>query len=156
MVEGLDELAEFLGDGFADAVAVVAGGNLLHGVGEGFDGPGDLLGEVEGEPGGGEESEAGHHQQEQHVLPADGTTLTVEGPVAGGSVLQARGGFGDASGQRHADDDYTAFPGGGEAEGVVGRADGEDGSITAAGEAEDVGVDRVGGELLGPGFDGGG
>ena len=46
-----------------DAVGVVAGGDGLHGVGEGFDGRGDLLGEIEREPAAGEEREAGHQEQ---------------------------------------------------------------------------------------------
>jgi hypothetical protein len=39
-------------------VGVVAGGDGFHGVGEGFDGAGDLLAEVEREPAAGEEREA--------------------------------------------------------------------------------------------------
>ncbi len=64
VVEAADEFAELFGGGWCDAAGVVAGRDGLHGVGEGFDGPGDLLGEMEREPAAGEEREAGHQEQE--------------------------------------------------------------------------------------------
>ena len=67
VVEAANEFAEFFGGAFGDAVAVVSGGDCFHCVGERFDGLGDLLGEMEREPCGGEEREASHHQEEQHI-----------------------------------------------------------------------------------------
>ena len=78
VVEAADEFAEFFGGALGDAVGVVAGGDGLHGVGEGFDGLGDLLGEMQREPAGGEEREAGHHEQKQHVEIADLAALRIE------------------------------------------------------------------------------
>ena len=54
-VESVDEFAELFGGGLTDAVGVVAGGDGLHRVGKGFNRPGDLLAEIEGEPAAGEE-----------------------------------------------------------------------------------------------------
>ena len=67
VVEAADEFAELFGDAFPDAVGVVSLGDGFHGIGERFDGLGDLLGEVEREPTAGEEGQAGHHQEQQHI-----------------------------------------------------------------------------------------
>ena len=76
-----------------DAAGVVAGGDGLHGVGEGLDGPRDLLGEIEREPAAGEEREAGRQQQEEHVEVADLAALAEERPVGvGGGAQTERGG----------------------------------------------------------------
>ena len=40
---------------------------MLHRVGQRFDRLGDLLGKIEREPAAGEQREAGHHQQQDHV-----------------------------------------------------------------------------------------
>ncbi len=105
VVEAADEFAQFLGGAFCDAVGVVAGGDGLHGVGEGFYGLGDLLGEMQREPTGGEEREAGHHEQKQHVEVANLIAAAEDGPVGVGRSAQARHGGGHAEGHREADDD---------------------------------------------------
>ena len=89
-------------------MGVVAGGDGLHGVGEGFDGPGDLLGEVQREPAAGEEREAGHEQQKPHVEVADLAALAEERPVCVCGVAQAERGGGDSGGDGKADDDEAA------------------------------------------------
>ena len=58
LVEGTDKVGELACGGVGDAVGIVAGGDGCHGVGEGFDGLGDLFREEEGEPARGEESQA--------------------------------------------------------------------------------------------------
>ena len=57
VVEAADEFAELFGGALGHAVGVVSGGDGLHRVGEGFDGLGDLLGEMQCEPTAGEQRE---------------------------------------------------------------------------------------------------
>ena len=103
-----------------DAAGVVAGGDGLHGVGEGFDRAGDLLGEIEREPAAGEEREAGDEEQVEHVEGADLAALAEEDPVGVGGGAELRGGVGDAGRDGEGDDDEAAVLDGGGGEGVVG------------------------------------
>ena len=111
----------------ADAVGVVSGGDGLHRVGEGFDGLGDLLGEMQREPTAGEQRERGHHEQEQHVEGADLAALAVGLAVGVDCVLEAGDSGGHAVGHGQSDDDGAALLDGGGTESVVSVAEGEDG-----------------------------
>ncbi len=129
-------------------MGVVAGGDGVHGVGEGLDGLGDLLREMEREPGAGEEREAGHHQKKDGVEIADLAAGAEEGPVGVGGGVEAGHGGGHAEGDGEADDDGAALFESGGAEGVVGGADGEEGLIVALRGGEDGGVDGLAGGVL--------
>ena len=134
VVEAADELAELFGGAFGDAMGVVSGGDRLHGVGQRFDGLGDLLGEMQRQPAAGEEREAGHHQQQQHVEVAHLAALTVGVPVVVDGGLKAGHGGGHAVGHGQADDDGAALlDRRRDAERIVGTAEGEDGQIGCAG-----------------------
>ena len=97
------------GGALFDAVGVVAGGDGFHGVGEGFDRLGDLLGEMQREPAGGEERERGQHEQKQHVEIADAAAVAIEVPVIVDCSAQASDGGGHADGHGQADDDGAAL-----------------------------------------------
>ena len=142
-VEGLDEVAELFGGGLFDAVGVVAGGDLFHGVGEGFHGAGDLLGEIEREPGAGEEREAGEHQQQKGIEEADLAALAVEGPVGVGGGLHGGHGRGHALRHGKTDDDHAALSDGADAESVFALVD-DDLRAVALGDLEDGVVDGAG------------
>ncbi len=120
VVEAADEFAELFGCALLHAVGVVSGGDGFHGVGECFDGLGDLLREMQREPAGGEESQAGHHQQQEHVEISDLTAFAVENPVGLRMLAQTRHGRGHAEGHRQADDDGVALLEAGGSERVVG------------------------------------
>ncbi len=49
-VEGADERAEFIVGLFGDLIVEITGGDFASAFGEGLDGDGDLLGEIESEP----------------------------------------------------------------------------------------------------------
>ena len=144
VVEAADEFAELFGGALADAVGVVSGGDGLHGVGERFDGLGDLLGEMQREPAGGEEREAGHHQQQEHV------EVCGSGCGCGRRSSRPRRRCADGSWWRPC---RRAWAGrrrrcspcceAGGAEGVVDLAEREDGLVVALGGGEDGGVGRI-------------
>ena len=149
MVKAADELAEFVGWAFLDAAGVVPGGDGLHGVGKGLDGLGDLAGKIEGEPRGGEESQARHHSEDEEIEAAELTAGAVEGPVGVGRRPHAGHGGGEAVGEREASDDgSSAFDACG-TKGVIGLADGEDRLAGALGGGEDGRGDGLAGDGVG-------
>ncbi len=138
VVEGAHELGHFSAGLNGDALVEFAVGDFVHGVGEGFDGPGDLLGEEEGKPHAGEEDEGGDEQQHEEVGGSDAVSGAEEGPVLDCAGADAAGGFAEPLRHGQADDDEAAGGGGGEALDVVSLVDDEDGLVNAAGDVEDV------------------
>ncbi len=81
-VERMNDLAQFFRRPHRDAVAVVAGADLLHGIGQGFRRARHLLGQVESQPTAGKQRKHGEQQHEQKVSSADTIAPTEELPVA--------------------------------------------------------------------------
>ena len=96
VVEGAHQLGHFAGGDEGDAVVVFAGGDLVHGVGERFDGTRDLLGEKQGEPHAGEEDHHGDEEQHEEEGGADAVAGTEEVPVVCGAAADACGGLAEA------------------------------------------------------------
>src|SRR5579862_721457 len=118
-VEGFHESAEFV---FAvsgsDAVGEVTAGDFFGGFGHGLNGDGDLFGEEEGDPGGGEEQQEGDEKEcEEDLVFVDadvlalllvGGQMVVDGRVVGeevGAELagDVESGVRNGSGGRHED-----------------------------------------------------
>ncbi len=140
VVEAADEFAEFLGCAVGDAMGVVSGGDRFHCVGQRFHRLRHLLGQMQREPGGGEEREAGQHEEQQHVEIADLTALAIGVPVTVDRGLKAGHGRGHAVGHGHAHDYRSALFDRCGAEGVVDITGGEDGEIRALGRGKNRSV----------------
>ena len=110
-------------------MGVVAGGDGLHCVGEGFHWAGDLLAEIEREPAAGEERQRGGEEKEAHVETANFSSLAVEHPVFVSGLAQAKRGGGDSGRDGNAGDDEVAVGKAGGGEGVVGAGEGVEGLV---------------------------
>jgi hypothetical protein len=81
VVERADQLAKLLGGLDGKRMLVVAGGNLIHGVGQRLDRTGDLLREKQRQPAADKENERGQQQQDRKAEPPDAVAHPIGRPI---------------------------------------------------------------------------
>ena len=140
MVEAADQFAELFGGALSHATRIVAGGDRLHCVGQRFHRLGHLLGEVKRQPTGGEQRQAGQHQQQQQVQIAHLAALAVGDPVVVHRFLEVRHGGRHALRHGQSRHHRAALLNGGGTKCVVHAAHREDGKVRALGHPQDGGV----------------
>ena len=119
MIEGTHELGHFAGGDERDAVLVLAGGDLVHGIGQRFDGARDLLGQKQSQPHAGKEDDDGDEQQHQEEGGAELVARAKEIPVVGGAGTNARGGLAESLGHGKSGNHDLAGSGRGFTQGVI-------------------------------------
>ena len=143
VIERTHQFGHLAGSDKSDAVFVFAGGDLVHGVGQCFDGARDLLGEKEGEPDAGKEDHNRDEQQHQEERGADAVAGTKEIPVFGCAFADARGGLAQTLRHGQSCDHDLSGSRSGFAERVIMSCNADDGFVVALGRAEDAGGERA-------------